>query len=556
MLIEGATLVSFDPPAVTRGDVLVENGIISKTGRRLRPRGDVHRVDAHGRVVIPGLVSAHTNIALDPFPGLAAASDRDQDHIGRLRSRAAAHDEASVICATFGGALRALQAGTTCIVDSHASPAFVEGSTQRLREVLLTIGLRALVGYRVSADDGADALSAAVTATRQAAIYGGSEQLRFSVNAGNLLEVSDDDLAELAAIAKETESPFAAEIGTVESEAAESKKRFKASPVDRLERAGLLGAQTVLRVGPFIDEGDAQRLSESGAVQVGCPAADLAAGRPLVSPSAWLPGGALGTDELTADVLGQARLAWHRLRADDPVEASQRVLELVAGGHRLAERLFGVPFGRVAEGCAGDLVILDYRPTWPLNDETVAQHLVGGFDTARVLTVMVNGRFLIRDGAVATLDTEELLRQLQRGALDYWQALSGETYPGWTPAAEEEEPEPADEPEVVDDDDEGEPEEESVEEEEPEVVDDDDEDDEFEGPDDIDYVDEVSDEETERADEEGDDEEEEGEEDDDEGDDAEGDAEGDDEEDEEEDDDGEEDDDEDDDKGGFGAGVF
>ncbi|NRA96529.1 MAG: hypothetical protein HRU14_10015, partial [Planctomycetes bacterium] len=136
VLIENTTLVSFDPPSVTHGDVLIENGVISKTGRRLNPRGDVYRVDARERVVIPGLVSAYTNIALDPFPGLARASDDDTDRAGRRRARASSHDEASVICATFGGALRALQAGTTCIIDAHGSPGFVDGSTQRLREVL------------------------------------------------------------------------------------------------------------------------------------------------------------------------------------------------------------------------------------------------------------------------------------------------------------------------------------------------------------------------------------------------------------------------------------
>ena len=219
-----------------RGNVLVENGVISETGRRLNPRGDVFRVDARGRVVIPGLVSAHTNIALDPFPGLVTAAESGTDHVGRLRARAAAHDEASVICATFAGALRALQVGTTCIIDSHASPSFVDGSTQRLREVLLTIGLRAMVGYRVSAGEEGDALAAAVEATRNAAIYGGSELMRFSVNAGNLLELTDGTLGELAAIAKETDSPFAAEIGNSESEAKESKRRHKASPVDRLKK--------------------------------------------------------------------------------------------------------------------------------------------------------------------------------------------------------------------------------------------------------------------------------------------------------------------------------
>ena len=69
---------------------------------------------------------------------------------------------------------------------SQTSIGIDDGASRRLREVLLTVGLRALVGYRAASDEGDDALAAALDANTEAAIYGGADQLRFSVATGDV----------------------------------------------------------------------------------------------------------------------------------------------------------------------------------------------------------------------------------------------------------------------------------------------------------------------------------------------------------------------------------
>ena len=426
-------------------DLLVENGYVVERGRRIDPGPDVLRIDARRHVVIPGLVSGHSRVTLDPLPGFNVPSDSGQDRHAREVARVAAHGEESVICAAFSGALRAVQAGTTCLVESHASPGFVPGATRRLREVLLTIGLRALVSYRVSGAEGEDALAAALESTREGAVYGGTEQLRFAVGAAHPNDVDDEVLGRLAEIIKTFETPFHCEVGT---------RAGEKGAVKRLEKAGLLGPSTVLRVGSAISDADAKKVRESGTHAVYVPTGDIDAG--VRTPLGHIQGGALGTDAAAPDVLAQARLAWRLLNAADPKRENEAttpdtVLELVASGHRLASQIFGIPFGTLDEGCAADIVILDYLPAWPLNPATVAHHVVCGFDTARVRSVMVDGRWLLRDGAFGTLDADDLVLQLHRGALDFWQGFAGSPFPGWEPEPEEEEEEEEEE-EIFDED--------------------------------------------------------------------------------------------------------
>ena len=67
--------------------MLVENGVISKTGRRLHPRGDVYRVDARGRVVIQKALSADHEVRV--------AETNRRGHATRL-TRGAANDDGRI----------------------------------------------------------------------------------------------------------------------------------------------------------------------------------------------------------------------------------------------------------------------------------------------------------------------------------------------------------------------------------------------------------------------------------------------------------------------------
>src|SRR6185295_4381224 len=87
------------------------------------------------------------------------------------------------------------------------------------------------------------------------------------------------------------------------------------------------------------------------------------------APSAAFKRAALGTDGMDEDMLAEARAA-----------AFAASLEMLAGGHRLAAALFGLPFGKLDAGAPADLVVFDYRPPTPLAADNLAGHLLFGLD--------------------------------------------------------------------------------------------------------------------------------------------------------------------------------
>ena len=78
-------------------------------------------------------------------------------------------------------------------------------------------------------------------------------------------------------------------------------------------------------------------------------------------------------------------------------DAVPAALELLAGGHRLAAALFGLPFGKLDAGAPADLVVLDYAPPTPLHTDNLGGHLLFGVDRSHVRSVMVAGRWVVRD---------------------------------------------------------------------------------------------------------------------------------------------------------------
>ena len=95
-------------------------------------------------------------------------------------------------------------------------------------------------------------------------------------------------------------------------------------------------------------------------------------------------------------------------------------LELLAGGHRLAEALFGLPFGKLDAGAPADLVVFDYCSPTPIESANLAGHLFFGLDRSHVASVMVEGRWIVRDRRLLTVDIDALMAHARVTATRVW----------------------------------------------------------------------------------------------------------------------------------------
>jgi cytosine/adenosine deaminase-related metal-dependent hydrolase len=150
-LLKGGTLITLDPAAVEQADLRICGGCVMERGRDLQPGPGDEIVDLKGKLVMPGLVCAHTHL----YSALARGMPGPRRTPGNFKEILElvwwpldrALDREAIYCSALVGALEAAKAGTTCLFDHHSSPSSIPGSIGVVREAIEAVGLRGVLCY-------------------------------------------------------------------------------------------------------------------------------------------------------------------------------------------------------------------------------------------------------------------------------------------------------------------------------------------------------------------------------------------------------------------------
>src|SRR5581483_10688879 len=130
-LLKSAKLVKLSPTTVERGDLRIQDGRIVKRGERLRAQAGDEVIDLSGKLVLPGMVCAHTHLYSALARGMPAPPRVPENFTEILEliwwRLDRALDEESIYWSAIAGAMDAARAGTTCLFDHHASPSHIKG---------------------------------------------------------------------------------------------------------------------------------------------------------------------------------------------------------------------------------------------------------------------------------------------------------------------------------------------------------------------------------------------------------------------------------------------
>jgi len=77
--------------------------------------------------------------------------------------------------------------------------------------------------------------------------------------------------------------------------------------------------------------------------------------------------------------------------------------------------------GRIETGAQADLTLMDYFPPTPLTPENVFGHLLFGISNAPVDSLMVDGRWVLRQGRFANLDERAIAAKASARARKLWE---------------------------------------------------------------------------------------------------------------------------------------
>lgn len=424
-ILENAALYLQDGRIVEIGD--------SIEMRQRYPQEEV--LDADGQYIMPGNICAHTHFYGAFARGMAIPGNAPKDFPEILQKlwwpldRSLIYED--VRLSTQVMLADAIRHGTTTLIDHHASPNTIEGSLDVIADAVEKAGVRAVLCYEVTDRAGEAKTKAGI-----------EENLRFLKKMANesnpliranfglhaSLTLSDATLDTCRAVVPKG---VGFHIHAAESDADQYDSLAKSGMrvVDRLHRHGILGENTILAHCVHVDAREAEILAESGSWVTHQPRSNMNNAVGVAPVESLLRIGVpvcLGTDGFTSTMWEEWKFAyllqkvWHR----DPRRMPADIVAEMAIYHNaaLAGKFFReAPIGVIQPGALADLIFVDYHPFTQLTSQNLPWHIVFGFHESMITTTIVNGKVLMKERRLLTLDEEEIAFAARELSQRTWQ---------------------------------------------------------------------------------------------------------------------------------------
>jgi len=408
---------------VETADVLVDRGAgrIEAIGPDVAADPDAV-LDAEGGLVIPGLVNAHTHVAMTLLRGYADDKPLDAWLREDIWPAEAALTPEDVRAGAELGLVEMIRSGTTAFADMYF----------HVPEVVAAVdaaGLRARVGHGVVTvgKDDADARADVEESVEVAREYDGAAdgRVRTAVMPHSLTTVSEPLLREAVAAAREDGIPVHFHANETRDEVDPIVEARSRRPLVFADEVGLLSGDDFLAHAVHVDDTEIERLAATGAAVVHCPASNMKLASGIAPVQALLDAGvtvALGTDGAASnndlDLFGELRDAAMvgKLAADDAgaVPAAAAVRMATEGG----AAALSLPGGRLEVGAAADLAVVDLDAPHLTPPHDLVSHLAYAARGSDVRHTVCDGRVVMRDREVLTLDAQRVVRTARERAAE------------------------------------------------------------------------------------------------------------------------------------------
>ena len=421
LLIDGGTVVTMDEAGtiIEGGAVLVEGDRIARLFGPDEPRpDDVEALDATGQLVIPGLVNAHGHAAMSLLRGLADDMPLMtwlEEHIFPVEAELV--DPDFVYWGTLLSSIEMLRSGTTTFADMYY---FRDEAAQ----ATIDAGIRAVMGPSVIGFPAPDFPTPEASLAEAAAFmerYRDHSLLVPGVSAHALYTTPVAAVEAALGLAIEYDAVFQIHAAEDASEDSLSRAETGMGVVGTLDSIGALRPGTVLAHSIYLSADDIGRIAASGAGIAHNPESNMKLGIAAAAPvpaalAAGIPVG-LGTDgaasnndlDLFEEMDAAAKL--HKFVSGDPsVLPAESVFRMATAG---GARALGLDdqIGSIEPGKLADIVLIDTQRPGLTPLYRVYSHLVYAASGRDVSTVLVNGRVVVRDGRVVTVNEEEAMER-------------------------------------------------------------------------------------------------------------------------------------------------
>jgi len=368
-------------------------------------------VDGGGKLVASGFVNAHTHLAMVLFRGLADDVPLQtwlEDHIWPIEAKLSPED---VYWCTLLGLAEGIRGGTVAYADMYFH---ADAVAQAVEES----GARGLLAYGMIApsmeENGRAELDTAVRFVDRWDGAGGG-RVRAAISPHAIYTVGEDVWRAAIEAATDREVPIHTHVAETRAEVASWLDRTGEGTVPYLERIGAFTVPFLAAHCVHLDDADIAILAAHDVTAAHCPKSNAKLGSGIAPVVAMRDAGvavAIGTDGAASnnrlDMVEESRAAWMIQRAaheDSMRPSAEDVLDMAMHAGR---PVLGLEPDGLIEGGSADLILIDREPLHVTPPHDPTSTLVFASSGLDVTDVLVDGRWLVRNRELRTIDVNRV----------------------------------------------------------------------------------------------------------------------------------------------------
>lgn len=416
ILIKNGYVVSM-VSEIKRADILVEDDRIKKIGYI---DCDVDKIiDATNKIVMPGLINAHTHVGMSLFRGVADEEELMNwltKSIWPVEDKMTAGD---VYSASMLSAIEMIKSGTTTFNDQY----FFEEETAKVAERL---GLRAILS-RCIIGEGEAALQRIVEAEE---LYNnwhnkGDGRIKICVGLHAPYTCPPETIRRGIALADRLGTPIHIHYLETKDEVKQMKDMYDMTSTEYLKKAGMFNYHVMLAHGVYVDDESLETLREISGGIVHNPVSNQKLGSGIADIKKLRENGiniALGTDGQgstnTLDMFEEIKTAAYLQKVTYNSAKALSGEDVIKMATIEGARVLGIDseVGSLEEGKKADIIIIDTNKPHLCPIHNIYSLLAYSVNDADVETSIIDGKIVMENRVVANVDENEVMRDCRKVA--------------------------------------------------------------------------------------------------------------------------------------------